>query len=75
MDPQATWNDLLAALAAQDLPAAQELAASLSEWLRRGGFPPLTLPDIPNGDSLHHLIAHAVCDHVLRSTNTASKRR
>lgn len=75
MDPQATWNDLLAALAAQDVSAAQEPAESLSEWLRRGGFPPATLVGIPPGDSLHRLVACAVCDYVFRSTNTDSKQR
>lgn len=70
MDPQATWNDLLAALAAQDLSAAQESAEYLAEWLRRGGFPPLTLTAVPRGDALHRLIALAVCDHVLHPTGS-----
>ena len=40
MDPQATWEDLLAAYAESDWERVEELAEVLLQWLARGGFPP-----------------------------------
>lgn len=48
MDPQATWDQLLCALAEGDWDSIEERATELIEWLDRGGFPPavLSLPDL-----------------------------
>jgi len=40
MDPNATWDALLAAYATKDFEAAAESAEALLAWLDRGGFPP-----------------------------------
>ena len=40
MDPDAEWNDLRAAMCANDLTAAREHAAALLIWLDGGGFLP-----------------------------------
>lgn len=43
MDPQAAWDQLLAAYAAGDWDAIEERATELLSWLDRGGFPPRVL--------------------------------
>ena len=40
MDPDATLDDLSAAMAAQDHARTAELAGALLDWLGRGGFAP-----------------------------------
>ena len=44
MDPQAAWDQLLAAYADRDWQQIDELACGLLDWLNRGGFPPQTSP-------------------------------
>jgi hypothetical protein len=48
MDPQAAWDQLLAAYAAGDWDQIEELATDLLAWLDRGGFPPMIIqqPDL-----------------------------
>jgi len=58
MDPQATWDQLLAAYAAGDWDVIEERATDLIAWLDRGGFPiagreslpkrPLSTSGLPN---------------------------
>lgn len=43
MDPQAAWDQMLAAYAAGEYESAEEFAQSLRDWLGRGGFPPAVL--------------------------------
>lgn len=50
MDPKTAYARLLTALADEDWGEAQEYAAALDEWLKRGGFRtkemnPITLRD------------------------------
>jgi hypothetical protein len=40
MDPQAAWNELLAAYDRLDWDEVETLAQGLLDWLRRDGFPP-----------------------------------
>jgi hypothetical protein len=40
MDPNATLELIAQALRDGDREAAREAAENLSEWIRRGGFPP-----------------------------------
>jgi hypothetical protein len=42
MDPQAAWNELLNALADDDLAEAELRAEALIAWLDKQGFPPQT---------------------------------
>jgi hypothetical protein len=44
MDPQTTWDQLLAAFAEGDWDAVEEHANALQDWLHRGGFPPIVGP-------------------------------
>lgn len=43
MDPQATWEEMLDAIAADNIETAQEYANNLLNWLYQGGFPPQPL--------------------------------
>ena len=43
MDPQATWDQLLAAYAEGDWDTIEERATDLIAWLDRDGFPPTVL--------------------------------
>lgn len=69
MDPQACWTELLDALTGREWPAALEAAETLAEWLRRGGFWPQALPQLPQDDALQQVIAYAICDHVMQMTD------
>ena len=48
MDPQAAWDQLLAAYVAGDWTEIEEHATTLLAWLDRGGFPPMIIqqPDL-----------------------------
>lgn len=50
MDPQQAWTNLCNALDDDDYWAAREAADALSGWLRKGGFPPVTLGDHSAGN-------------------------
>ena len=45
MDPQATWLAMIQALIDEERESASEYAEILIDWLDRGGFPPIALPD------------------------------
>jgi len=67
MDPQAAWNELLDALAENDLAEAELRAEALVTWLDRNGFPPQT--------SLRVLPGHwdeAICRYLCRKVMAAS---
>jgi len=68
MDPQAAWTNILDALAEGDWPAAHQAAEALAEWLRRGGFPPRIVTELPPDHPLHRTFALTVCDEVLHAT-------
>lgn len=42
MDPQVTWNELVAAYKSQQWEIVEQCAIDLLTWLLRGGFPPVT---------------------------------
>jgi len=67
MDPQATWQELLSCLSAEQLADARDHANALAQWFAKGGFPPQTIPLVAPGDELHRVIAQAVVQHVLAS--------
>ena len=65
MDPQATWDQLLAALAAGDWDQIEDLADALLEWLNRDGFPPVAM-GVPNlGPEWEAAICRAGCQFAL----------
>jgi hypothetical protein len=61
MDPQPTWDDLLAAYADGDWEGVDELAEALSNWLDRGGFPPRATTGSDLGQDWDVAIARAAC--------------
>ena len=61
MDPQATWEQLLAAYAAGDWDRIEEHAHELLHWLGRGGFPPQVLKHPDLGADFNRALAHAGC--------------
>jgi hypothetical protein len=67
MDPQATWEQLLAAYASGDWDRIEERAQELLAWLGRGGFPPqiLSRPDL--GVDFDRFLARAGCQFVLET--------
>jgi len=62
MDPQATFDQLLSALADRDWDRVDELSDALLGWLKRGGFPPRTLGTEQIGNDWHREIAALVCN-------------
>ena len=40
MDPNQAWSDFHDAVLNRDLESAKDFAEALSDWLKRGGFPP-----------------------------------
>lgn len=61
MDPQACWDQLLAAYAAGEWDQIEERATDLLAWLDRGGFPP-TIIRRPSIDAdWNHVLARAGC--------------
>ena len=61
MDPQAAWEQLLAAYAAGDWDAIEERANALIGWLDRGGFPPKVLENPGLGADWNRALALAGC--------------
>ncbi len=61
MDPQATWDDLLAAFADGDWLRVDELSDALLTWLQRGGFPPRATTGTDLGQDWDRTAALAAC--------------
>jgi len=64
MDPQTVWNELLEALASNNLDEAELKAEALITWLDRQGFPPQTSPQ-PLPGRWDEAICRYVCGKVL----------
>lgn len=64
MDPQAAWNEMLDAIAANDLFEAELRAEELIRWLDRGGFAPQTLLRLLP-DEWDQLICRYLCRKVM----------
>ena len=68
MDPEVAWNEMLDAIAADNLSEAEASADSLLGWIERGGFVPQTVKrSIPS--EWNRLICDYVCREVLRAAN------
>ena len=65
MDPQATWEQLLAAYAAGDWDILEERATDLVAWLDRGGFPPTIIHQRDIDPDWNRALARAGCAHAL----------
>lgn len=71
MDPQATWEQLLAAYEAGDWDLIEELATDLLAWLDRGGFPPKLLPRNELSEDGNRVLAQAGCLYALDAVQGA----
>jgi len=67
MDPQATWEQLLAAYTAGDWDILEERATDLIGWLDRGGFPPTIINQTDLDSDWNRALARAGCRHALDS--------
>lgn len=65
MDPQAAWDQLLAAYADRDWQQVDELAAGLVNWLGRGGFPPQTSPSHQLDDAWNRAVSRFACEFAI----------
>ena len=61
MDPQATFDELLSALADRDWDRVAELSDALLGWLQKEGFPPQTLGSQKLGKDWHRAVATFIC--------------
>ena len=66
MDPQAAWNEMLEAVAGNDLFEAELRAEALIDWLDRGGFAPQTVSRVLP-DEWDRLICRYLCRKVMLS--------
>lgn len=57
------------------LDAPKELADALYEWIRKGGFPPVTIGDESLGKNWHKTIATFACLAVANRVEDIRKRR
>ena len=71
MDPQATWDQLLAAYAAGDWDLIEERATDLLAWLDRGGFPPKVLTHCDLGEDGNRVLTRAGCLFALDAVQSA----
>ena len=75
MDPHQTWADMLDALKRKEWGQAKELADVLYEWIRKGGFPPVTIGDESLGKNWHKTITTFTCLAVANRVDDIHKRR
>lgn len=68
MNPQTTWDQLLAAYAAGNWNQIDALSTALLDWLDRGGFPPAVSQNLDN--EWNHALARAGCQFALDAVRT-----
>lgn len=64
MDPQTAWEEMLEAIAGNDLFEAELRAESLLDWLEKDGFPPQTLSRLLP-DEWDRLVCRYLCRKVM----------
>jgi len=72
MDPQASWNEMLEAISANDMFEAGLRAEGLMDWLDRGGFPPQPLSRVLPVD-WDRMICRYVCQKVRQTAQNAGE--
>lgn len=75
MDPYQTWADMLDALQRKKWDEAKGLADALYDWIRMGGFPPVTIGDESLGKKWHKTITTFTCLAVADRVGDIHKRR
>jgi aminopeptidase N len=66
---------MLDAMKRKQWDEAKELADALYEWIRKGGFPPVTVGDESLGQQWHKTIASFTCLVVANKVDDVKKRR
>jgi hypothetical protein len=61
MDPNAAWQEIAAAIEADDCHRAAELAEDLLGWLNRKGFPPKVTGNV----AFDRIVVHATCSRLV----------
>lgn len=65
MDPEATYRDLLDAIAESDRDSAVDRASDLAGWLAAEGFPPVVDQRLAGFPRLQAVLAMSLCRAVL----------
>jgi hypothetical protein len=73
MDPQAAWLSMMEAMRFGDYDQAAEIASDLDNWLTHGGFPPVVVPELSQGNGdplsvpwkLQRQLAMKACEFIL----------
>ena len=73
MDPQVTWDSLLAAWTRGNWLDVIELAEALLGWLDRDGFPPKTVATPELGADWHRVVTKAAAKFALAHATSALK--
>jgi len=72
MDPQTAWNEMLDAIAENDLAEAELRAEALLDWISTGGFvPQVTLRLLP--DNWDRVVCQHLCRRVLWAATATSE--
>ena len=74
MDPQATWNEMLDAIAESNMLDAELRAEALLDWIDRGGFVPQTLTRVLP-DEWDRLICRYLCRKILIAAKSLGEWR
>lgn len=69
MDPEATYRELLDAIAENDREVAMEHASNLLRWLAAGGFAPVVEPRVVGVPYLQTVLAESLCRAVLEPSS------
>lgn len=74
MDPQAAWDEMLAAIVQRDWDRAFETSEALLSWMKNGGFPPQTSA-VTMRPQWNRAMAEFGCLLVLQLVRQARKRK
>ena len=73
MDPQQTWNDLLAAWVRRDWESVLENCEVLIQWLDKGGFPPEFSYPMELGIDFNRATVHAACEFAFQRASSVMR--
>jgi hypothetical protein len=73
MDPQQSWNDLLAAWVRRDWEAVLEYCEALIQWLDKDGFPPEFSYPLDLGKDFNRATVRAACEFVFQRASSVMR--
>lgn len=74
MDPQAAWDEMLAAIHRRDWEGVFETSDALLAWMKKGGFPPQTTA-VTMRHQWNRAMAEFGCLMALQLVSQARKRK